>query len=67
MLPVTRLLLAFFTVLSFLAPSVAAAQKATHITPRLVAQGPAPAAGGGSRVVLGGRCVTVIEGTFLLP
>jgi PhzF family phenazine biosynthesis protein len=40
-----------------------ASPRGGHLTCRLA---PAPAELGGDRVVLGGRCVTVIEGTFFL-
>jgi len=41
-----------------------ASARGGHLTCRLR---PAPAEAGGDRVVLGGSCVTVLEGTFFLP
>jgi len=41
-----------------------ASKRGGYLTCRLK---PAPAEAGGDRVILGGQCVTVIEGTFLLP
>lgn len=41
-----------------------ASARGGHLTCRLE---PAPAEGGGDRVVLGGGCVTVMEGIFFLP